>query len=127
MPGEVDARLVGLLQASLGLADSLRDAGSTGDITVRLGREDGLMLLKLVAGANDVEAEAFSQRGRPARLGAHTLRVSSMTFEWPQAAGDERADASRLFSTAPMSVGTPANENLTHCFHGFGEDTPALR
>ena len=126
MPGEVDARLIGMLQASLGLADSLRDAGSTGEITVRLGREDGLMLLKLVAGANDADAEAFSQRGRPARNRAHSLRISNLTFEWPQS-GAQGTDYARLISAAPTAIAAPANENLAIRFRGFGEDAPALR
>lgn len=126
MPGEVDARLIALLQGSLGLADSLRDAGTTGEITVRLGREDGLKLLKLVAGANDAEAEAFSQRGRPARAGAHSLRISTLTFEWPQSQG-ERAETARHFTATPATVGLPANENLAQRFRGFSEDAPALR
>ena len=123
---EVDARLIGLLQASLGLADSLRDAGTTGDITVRLGREDGLLLLKLVSGANDAEAEAFSQRGRPPRHGAYSLRISTLTFEWPADQAGTARPASPLCVT-PLSVGPAANENAVRPFRGFGEDAPALR
>jgi hypothetical protein len=130
MPGEVDARLIGLLQGSMSLFDSLRDAGSMGEITVRLGREDGLMLLKLVAGANDADAEAWSQRGRPPRAGSNSLRISNLTFEWPQAQG-QGLEVSHLFSPAPQAIGAASNENLRRPpglrFYGFDEDAPALR
>lgn len=126
MPGEVDARLIALLQGSMGLADSLRDAGTAGEITVRLGREDGLRLLKLVAGTDDAEAEAFSQRGRPPRHGAHSLRVSNLTFEWPQ---DGRSEVPNPFHH--QKAGRPANDNLpspvSGHFYRFDEDAPALR
>ena len=91
MPGEVDARLIGLLQGAGpgGLAARCRNHG---DITVRLGREDGLMLLKLVAGANDADGGSLSQRGRPARQGAHSLRISNLTFDGPS---DERRHGDR--------------------------------
>jgi hypothetical protein len=99
MPGEVDPRLMGLLQAVLGLADALRDAGTSGPVTVRLDREDGLLLLKLVAGANDAEAEAWSQRGQPPETGVNCLKVAGLTFEWPQV------------KVMPGGVGAAANEN----------------
>ena len=99
MPGEVDPRLMGLLQAVLGLADALRDAGTSGPVTVRLDREDGLLLLKLVAGANDAEVEAWSQRGQPPETGVNCLKVAGLTFEWPQV------------KVMPGGVGAAANEN----------------
>ena len=130
MPGEVDARLIGLLQGSMGLADSLRDAGTTGEITVRLGREDGLRLLKLVAGANDADAEALSQRGRPPRAGANSLRISNLTFEWPQAQG-QGLGALLICSRQPPGhrrcrQREPARPPGLR-FYGFDEDAPALR
>jgi hypothetical protein len=130
MPGEVDSRLIGLLQGVLALGDSLRDAGAAGDITVRLGREDGLTVLKLVSGVNDAQAEAASQRGRPRRHGVHSLKLASLTFEWPKAdAARRRPEASRMFSTAPLAVGPAANENSPEPlrFYGFEEESPALR
>ena len=122
MLGEVDARLIGLLQGSMSLADSLRDVGTTGEILVRLGREDGLTLLKRVAGASDAEAEAWSQRGRPPRDGVNSLRISSLTFEWPQS---NAQGVAHLFSVAPSGMGAPANGNLRPRF--FDEDAPVRR
>jgi hypothetical protein len=130
MPGDVDPRLIGLLQGVLGLADSLSDAGAVGDITVRLGRDDGLALLKLVAGSNDAEAEAASQHRRPRRHGVNTLKLASLTFEWPRAdAARRRPQASRMFSAAPPVIGPPSNENSPEQlrFYAFEEETPALR
>jgi hypothetical protein len=132
MPGDVDPRLIGLLQGVLGLADSLSDVGAAGDITVRLGRDDGLALLKLVAGSDDAEAEAASQHRRPRRHGVNTLKLASLTFEWPRAdAARRRPQASRMFSAAPAVVATGANDNSPDPapgrFYGFDGETPALR
>ena len=130
MPGDVDPRLIGVLQGALGLADSLSDAGTAGDITVRLSREDGLALLKLVAGSDDPEAEAASQHRRPRRHGVNTLKLASLTFEWPRAdAARRRPQASRMFSAAPAVVAAHANDNCPapERFYGFDGETPALR
>jgi hypothetical protein len=130
MPGEVDPRLIGLLHGVLALGDSLRDAGAAGEITVRLGREDGLTVLKLVSGLNDAEAEAASQRGRPRRHGINTLKLANFIFEWPKAdAARRRPEASRMFSAAPEAVQRAANENSPEPlrFYGFEEETPAQR
>lgn len=132
MPGEVDPRLIGLLQGVLGLADSLGDAGTRGEITVRLGREDGLAVLKLVAGSSDPDAEAASQQRRPNRHGVNHLKIGSLTFEWPRAdAARRRPEASRMFSAAPRVVAAATNDNspdpASKRFYGFEEETPALR
>ena len=130
MPGEVDPRLIGLLQGALELGDALRDAGAAGEIALRLGRDDGLKLLKLLAGANDAEAEAVSQFGRPRKHGVNSLRIAAITVEWPRAdAVRRRPQASRMFSSAPPSV-TPAMNDNTHSpapmrFYGFEDE--ALR
>jgi hypothetical protein len=110
MPGEVDSRLMDVLQGSMSLADALRDLGSTGEITVRLGREDGLLLLELVTGSRDPEAEAWSQRGRLSRSCMHSLKVAGLIFEWPpeelatKLAGD-LAGAANDNAAAPVRVG----------------------
>jgi hypothetical protein len=129
MPGEVDPRLIGLLQGVMGFTDSLRDAGTAGSITVRLGREDGLRLLELVAGANDAEAEAWSQRDRPPQMGVNSLKIASLIFEWPHAASHQSPDGNRVFTPRP-GLSRAANENSLPSaarFYGFDEDTPALR
>lgn len=130
MSGEVDPRLINLLQGVLALSDSLRDAGTEGSITIRLGREDGLTILKLVSGVNDAEAEAASQRGRPRRYGVNSLKLASLTFEWPKPdAARRRPEASRMFSAAPPDIGLASNENDPESlrFYGFEEEAPALR
>lgn len=132
MRGETDPRLIGLLQGVMGLADALRDAGTSGDVAVRLGRDDGLLILKLVAGANDADAEAWSQCARPPRPGFNSLSIASLTFEWPQAVARQFPVASRLFAATPEAVSAAANENNRHAagairFYGFEEETPALR
>ncbi len=132
MPGEVDPRLISLLQGVLGLSDSLSDAGTSGDITVRLEREDGLAVLKLIAGSNDAEAEAASQHRRPKRHGVNSLKIASLTFEWPRAdAARRRPEASRMFSAAPRVIAAATNDNspspAPKRFYGFEEETPALR
>lgn len=130
MPGEVDPRLMDLLQGVLGLSDCLRDAGTKNALTVSLGREDGLLLLKLATGAADPEAEAWSQRGRPAKPGVNSLKIADMTFEWPRAdAGLQRPEAAHIFSARPAWVSAPSNDNSLSVlrFYGFEEETPALR
>ncbi len=130
MHGEVDPRLISLLQGVLALGDSLRDAGTRGEITVRLGREDGLTILKLVSGVNDAEAESSSQRGRPRRHGVNSLKLANLIFEWPKPdAARRRPVASRMFSAAPPAIGGAVNENSPESlrFYGFEEETPALR
>jgi hypothetical protein len=130
MPVEFDPRLLGLLQSALGLGDSLNDVGTMDDVTVQLSREDGLKVLKLVAGANDADAEAFSQQGRTSRHGVNSLSLAGVTFEWPRAdAARRRPQASRLFSTAPGHVGMAVNDNdiPTKRYYGFEDDAPARR
>ncbi len=130
MPGEVDPRLMNLLQGVLGLSDCLRDVGTKGALTVSLGREDGLLLLRLATGASDPEAESWSQRGRPVKPGVNSLKIANMTFEWPRAdAAPQRPDASRMFSAKPAWVSAAANDNGLRVlrFYGFEEETPALR
>jgi hypothetical protein len=130
MSGDVDPRLIGLLQGVLALGDSLRDAGTAGEVTVRLGREDGLAVLQLVAGASHAEAEAASQRGNLRRHGVNSLRLAGLTFEWPRSdAARRRPETSRMFSVSPASIGAASNENSPEPmrFLGFEEDTPALR
>jgi hypothetical protein len=128
MPGEVDPRLIGLLQGALGLGDALRDAGAAGDIALRLGRDDGLKLLKIVAGANDAEAETVSQFGRPRKHGVNSLRIAALTVEWPRAdAVHRRPQASRMFSSAPQSVTTAMNDNTQAAIRFYGFEDEALR
>lgn len=85
MKGEVDLRLVEFLKGSLGFSDALRDIGIKAAATVRVGRDEGLRLLELVAGASDAEAEAWSQRGRNALSGWNDLKVANIVFQWPRA------------------------------------------
>jgi len=130
MSGEVDPRLIGLLQAVMGLGDALRDAGAQDKISVRLSREDGLSLLEVVAGASHPEAEAFSQHGRPRKPGLNSIKVANLTLEWPQ--DGATPDMMDLFSGKPEAIGHAGNENsrarpmLARCY-GFEEDQPALR
>jgi len=132
MPGDVDPRLISLLQGVLRLTDSMRDAGVAGDITIQLGREDGLRILELVAGASDPEAEVFSQQDRPQKHGVYSLNVAGLTVEWPRPnAPRQRPEASRMFSAAPKCVGVTANANsatpkVRHYF-GFEEEAPLLQ
>lgn len=69
MAGELDPRLIGLLKASLGFADALRDIGVEGEITVRLDRDGARQLVQVV----DV-----SDRGR------HGINIAGLRFEWPK-------------------------------------------
>jgi len=112
---DVDPRLVRLLKASLGLVDALRDSGVAGDIAVRLNREGGLSVLKLVAGSDAAGAEAFSQRNRPVSHEVNSLAVAGLTFHWPRQ--DRRLDF------------VPVNDNgsTAAIARAFEEDTPALR
>jgi hypothetical protein len=121
---------MGFLKGVMDFSDSLRDAGATGEISLHLGRGDGLRLLELVAGASDCEAEAWSQRGRPPRNGFNSLKIGSLVFTWPKEAG-MFPDAEGLFSSAPLGLGAAANENgplpgKDRRFYGFEEDAPAL-
>lgn len=132
MAGDVDPRLINLLQGVLRLSDSMRDVGVAGEVTIQLGREDGLKILELVAGASDAEAEAFSQQGRPQKHGVYSLSIAGITVEWPRPnAPRQRPEASRMFSAAPKCVGVTANANsatpkVRHYF-GFEEETPFLQ
>jgi hypothetical protein len=132
MPADVDPHLINLLQGVLRLADSMRDAGVAGDITIQLGREDGLRILKLVAGANDPAAEVFSQQDRPQKHGVYSLNIAGVTVEWPRPnAPRQRPEASRMFSAAPKCVGVTANANsaapkLRH-YRGFEEEAPSIQ
>ena len=130
MHGDVDPRLMDLLKGVLDFSDALRDAGAAGQISVHLGRCDGLMLLELVAGASDPQAEAWSQRGRPARSGLNSLKVGGLEFTWPQEA-TRLPEPANLFSPAPECVRGAANQNAAPAkdirFYAFEEDAPALR
>ena len=48
MSGELDPRLIGLLRASLGFVDALRDIGVEGEIAVRIDRDGARRLVQLV-------------------------------------------------------------------------------
>ncbi len=67
MPGERDIRLIGLLRATLGFVDGLRDIGVEGEIAVRLDRTGARRLLDVV----------------DAR-GGYPVRIAGLTFEWPK-------------------------------------------
>ncbi len=67
MPGERDIRLIGLLRATLGFVDGLRDIGVEGEIAVRLDRAGARRLLDVV----------------DAR-GGYSVRLAGLTFEWPR-------------------------------------------
>jgi hypothetical protein len=122
---------MGLLKGVLDFSDALRDAGATGEVSVHLGRADGLVLLELVAGASDAQAEAWSQRGRAAMNGLNSLKMGGLVFTWPKE--EPRAlEPSSPFSRAPDCVGGAANQNSATMakdirFYGFEEDAPALR
>lgn len=66
-PGDMDPRLIGLLKASLGLVDALRDIGVVGDITVMLDRD----------GASGLQA-LVDDRGRS------SISLAGLRFEWPK-------------------------------------------
>lgn len=68
MAGELDPRLIGLLKASLGFVDALRDLGVEGEIAVRLDR-DGARRLQ----------DIMDTRGKPG------IRLAGLVFEWPNA------------------------------------------
>jgi len=133
MHGEVDPRLIGMLQAVMGFSDSLRDAGVTGEVNVRLNREDGLLLLQLVSGTSEADAEEWSQRGKPNRPGLNSLKVADVTFEWPSpGAVLERPDPAGLFARRPAALSAAANDNPQGAAeplrrYGFEEEQPALR
>jgi hypothetical protein len=67
MPGECDIRLIGLLRATLGFVDGLRDIGVEGEIAVRLDRTGARRLLDVV----------------DAR-GVYPVRLAGLTIEWPR-------------------------------------------
>jgi hypothetical protein len=66
MAGELDPRLIGLLRASLGLVDALRDIGVEGEIAVRLDWEGAARLREVVAAPGT------------------GLRLAGLAFEWPK-------------------------------------------
>lgn len=114
---DVDPHLVGVLRASMALTDALRDLGAREAVSVRLSREDGLALLRLVAGASHTEAEIWSQQGRPVRAGFHSLKISGLTFEWPSAVLTGHAAANDN-----LRIVSPAQRA-----YGQEDDAPALR
>lgn len=69
MSGELDPRLIGLLRASLGFIDALRDIGVEGEVAVRLDRDGARQLVNLV----DVR-----DRGR------NGVNIAGLRFEWPK-------------------------------------------
>jgi hypothetical protein len=112
MPGEVEPRLIGLLQASIAFMDALRDLGLEKGVRVDLDREDGLRILELVAGGRHASAESWSQLGNPARQGLNSLNVAGVSFQWPTAETAVRA-VSVLRSHALVSLlPDGANDNL---------------
>jgi len=133
MHGEVDPRLIGLLQAVMSFSDALRDAGVAGEVNARVNRQDGLLLLQLVAGASDAAAEEWSQRGKPQRPGWNGLKVADVNFEWPSAGSEfERPDPAGLFARRPAVLSAAANDNPQQSAaplirYGFEEEQPALR
>jgi len=133
MHGEVDPRLIGLLQAVMSFSDSLRDAGVAGEVNARVNREDGLLLLQLVTGTSDAAAEEWSQRGKSRRPGVNSLKVADVNFEWPRAGSVmESPDVSGLFARRPAALSAAANDNPQEAAeplrcYGFEEEQPALR
>lgn len=133
MHGEVDPRLIGLLQAVMSFSDSLRDAGVAGGVSARVNREDGLLLLQLVTGASDAAAEEWSQRGKPKRPGLNCMKVADVNFEWPSLGGvSESSGAEGLFDRRPPALSAAANDNPQVAAepmrrYGFEEEQPALR
>ena len=69
MSGELDPRLIGLLRASLGFIDALRDIGVEGEIAVRLDRDGARQLVNLV----DVRDH-----------GRNGVNIAGLRFEWPK-------------------------------------------
>ena len=67
MAPELDPRLIGLLRASLGMMDALRDIGVEGEIAVRLDWDGARRLREVVAAK------------------APGMRLAGLTFEWPKA------------------------------------------
>ena len=97
MAGELDPRLVGLLRASLGFIDALRDIGVEGDVTVRLDRDGARRLVDVV----DVR-----DRGR------NGVNIAGLRFEWP------KTDAVEAFAE---------NDNDLLVLSLGEDDTPALK
>lgn len=69
MSDQLDPRLIGLLKASLGFIDALRDIGVQGEIAVRLDRDGARSLVNVV----DVR-----DRGR------NGVNIAGLRFEWPK-------------------------------------------
>lgn len=92
MPVERDFRLIGLLRATLGFVDGLRDIGVEGEIAVRLDRAGARRLLDVV----------------DAR-GGNSVRLAGLTFEWPKGeplealAANDNDGAPTLEDEAPAS------------------------
>jgi hypothetical protein len=92
MPGERDIRLIGLLRATLGFVDGLRDIGVEGEIAVRLDRAGARRLLDVVD----------ARRGYPVRL-------AGLTFEWPKHEPLEALAANDNHGGPPLEDETPAS------------------
>lgn len=93
MSGELDPRLIGLLRASLGFVDALRDIGVEGEIAVRIDRDGARRLVQLV----DVR-----DRGR------HGVNIAGLQFEWPKTDPVEAFAENDNSSLGPLEDETPA-------------------
>jgi hypothetical protein len=92
MPGERDIRLIGLLRATLGFVDGLRDIGVEGEIAVRLDRAGARRLLDVV----------------DAR-GGYSVRLAGLTFEWPRHEPLEALAANDNAGVPALEDETPAS------------------
>ncbi|WP_146256138.1 hypothetical protein [Aestuariivirga litoralis] len=93
MAGELDPRLIGLLRASLGFIDALRDIGVEGEIAVRLDRDGARRLVNVV----DVK-----DRGR------HGVNIAGLRFEWPKTDPVEAFAENDNDGALPLEDETPA-------------------
>ena len=92
MPGERDIRLIGLLRATLGFVDELRDIGVAGDIAVRLDRAGARRLLDVVD----------ARGGCP-------VQIAGLTFEWPNSEPLEAQAANDNDGVPTLEGETPAS------------------
>lgn len=131
MPGEVDPRLIAVLQSVIALVDQVRDAGAEGDLHLRFNREDGLRLLHLVSGASDPEAEQWSQRAGLGEPGVNRIKVAGLYFEWPQEKTSQACGVGDVLRIEPSIRSLPANDNgrapsSRWRLCGFEEEKPIL-
>lgn len=93
MAGELDPRLIGLLRASLGFVDALRDIGVQGEISVRLDRDGARSLVNVIDTEN---------RGR------HGISIAGLRFEWPKTDPVEAFAENDNIGGLPLEDDTPA-------------------